>query len=319
MFVLVISWYNKDITELNWSNKKRALLIAGAVVFLVVLFLLKNGTLSKQNLTSALRGSDNASNTIILQDLINRDTDGDGVLDWEESLWGTDPTKKDTDDDGILDGVEIARLKSESVASKESNSTEEENLTKTDEFSRELFSTIATLNQAGEIDQATIDKLGSSLAEQIQNATPRKVFMSSDIKIINSNTNTDFLNYNSSLNQIYARYPMKTGAVAILQEFVNGDESTSSDTLSKLSPIIEQTGKIINELLKTSVPSELTQLHLDFINGLERVMENLSDLQLFDNDPIVAMGAISKYEENVATLDSAIEKLVNIIGKKLNN
>lgn len=36
------------------------------------------------------------------------DTDGDGLLDWEEALWGTDPKNKDTDRDGTSDGTEVS-------------------------------------------------------------------------------------------------------------------------------------------------------------------------------------------------------------------
>lgn len=35
------------------------------------------------------------------------DIDGDGLLDWEEALWGTDPLVADTDGDGTSDGVEV--------------------------------------------------------------------------------------------------------------------------------------------------------------------------------------------------------------------
>lgn len=36
------------------------------------------------------------------------DTDGDGLLDWEEALWGTDPNNPDADGDGTSDGAEVA-------------------------------------------------------------------------------------------------------------------------------------------------------------------------------------------------------------------
>ncbi|MCH7529851.1 hypothetical protein IIB50_01915 [Patescibacteria group bacterium] len=36
------------------------------------------------------------------------DSDDDGLKDWEEVLWGTDPFNPDTDNDGTDDGVEIA-------------------------------------------------------------------------------------------------------------------------------------------------------------------------------------------------------------------
>ena len=36
------------------------------------------------------------------------DSDNDGLKDWEETLWKTDPNNKDTDADGTTDGDEIA-------------------------------------------------------------------------------------------------------------------------------------------------------------------------------------------------------------------
>ncbi len=37
-----------------------------------------------------------------------KDSDGDGLLDWEEKIYGTDPQNPDTDGDGYKDGDEIA-------------------------------------------------------------------------------------------------------------------------------------------------------------------------------------------------------------------
>ncbi|MBI2639699.1 MAG: hypothetical protein HYW90_02285 [Candidatus Sungbacteria bacterium] len=40
-------------------------------------------------------------------ELLNRDTDNDGLKDWEEKIYGTDPENADTDGDGTPDGEEI--------------------------------------------------------------------------------------------------------------------------------------------------------------------------------------------------------------------
>ena len=37
----------------------------------------------------------------------NIDSDGDGLRDWEEEVWGTDPNKVDSDGDGVDDGQEV--------------------------------------------------------------------------------------------------------------------------------------------------------------------------------------------------------------------
>ena len=42
----------------------------------------------------------------------NSDVDCDGIPDWEEERFGTDPLKRDTDGDGIWDGIEVGRISS---------------------------------------------------------------------------------------------------------------------------------------------------------------------------------------------------------------
>jgi hypothetical protein len=37
------------------------------------------------------------------------DTDGDGLIKWQERLLGTNPQDPDTDDDGFSDGLECFR------------------------------------------------------------------------------------------------------------------------------------------------------------------------------------------------------------------
>ncbi|MDP2788696.1 MAG: hypothetical protein Q8O46_01410 [bacterium] len=262
---------------------------------------------------------------IKLGELVGKDTDLDGVLDWEEGLWGTDPTKKDTNADGVDDGAEIAKLKAEREASGEdqllgkTSQSGEETLTQTGKFSRELFSAVATLNQAGEVDQATADKLTSSLANQIKNATPRKVFLLSEIKIIPDNSTATAQKYITQIADIYKKHPAGESVIDILGEFVNDGENINVEALKKLDGAIEQTSLVLGELVKMNVPSEIAPLHLDLLNILEILMENLIDIQLFETDPVVAMGAFSKYEENTITLDNTLQKLGNAIKERLNN
>ncbi|MEX2052408.1 MAG: hypothetical protein WD991_01775, partial [Candidatus Paceibacterota bacterium] len=111
-------------------------MIAFAIAFVVVLFFLNNRDLFERKIKTdnglTYQGND------ILADLVGRDTDGDGISDWEESLWGTDPTKKDTDLNGVSDGDEIAELKRQAGMTGGENESQSD-LSQTDKFSRELF------------------------------------------------------------------------------------------------------------------------------------------------------------------------------------
>lgn len=249
---------------------------------------------------------------VLVGDLIKRDTDLDGVPDWEESLYGTDINKKDSNDDGIPDNAEIANKKT-------IEGTDEENLTETEKFSREFMATAVALSQTGGVDQDTADKLSDSLIAKMQDSVVRKIYLISDIKITEENSLKTFSTYNNELSSIFTKYQMKTSVLEILQEFIGDGENENAEALKKLDPVIKQTDTIIKVLVSTTTPQSLSQLHLELVNALERLLENLTDISLFDVDPIMSIGAISKYEENTTSLENAVLKLGAELKKKLGN
>jgi len=310
--------YNKTIIKLDWLKNKRTLLIAFAVVFVVSLFFIKIQSNFKNEGNQTALGIVYDSDKVV--DLINKDSDGDGVTDWEEGLWGTNPLSIDSNEDGVPDGVEISKMKLArgNVTIGTGNGEPEGGLTETDTFSRELFSTIATLNQVGEVNQETIEKLSDSLVSQVKNPVVRKIFLISDIKIIEDNSAQAFKNYNNALDNIFEKSPITGSVMDILERFVNDEEEVDLGVLSELDPIITQTTKFLDGIANINVPKDLSQFHLSVLNGLERIIENLNDIKLFDVDPIIAMGAVSKYQENLDLLGNAITALTNVLTQKLN-
>jgi len=230
-----------------------------------------------------------------------------------DGLYGLDPTKKETTP-GIPDSVAINKLKAKENDANQANvgtTQNEENLTQTDKFSRELFSSTAALNQSGAMDQTTADQLGSSLASKIQNTPVRKVFLLSDIKIINDNTPQAIKEYGNTAGGILKKYPIKTGVLPILQKFMN--DETNFAILLELDPITNQMNKIIEELVKMNVPQSISLLHLDFINSFQRIEENVEDMKLFEKDIIVALSGINQFEKNIAIESVAFDKLTSTI------
>ncbi len=294
--------------------------IAGAGVFLVALFLIKNTSLFKNEEVYGQADSQNGLtySKITIGELVEKDTDEDGIPDWEEGLYGTDPTKKETTQ-GVPDSTAIANLKASGENSSTGKNLGPENLTKTDQFSRDLFATVAATTQNGSLDQTTADQITSSLADKVQNSKPRKVYLLADIEITNDNSAQAVKKYNDALDNILIKYPVKGSALEILQRFVVDENNVDTTVLPELDPIIGQTNKIISALVKTNVPQYLAQQHLDFLNAMERVNENLSDIRLYDSDSIVALGGISQYDQNATDLASANNVLADAIQKKLNN
>lgn len=296
-------------------------MIAFATLFVLTVFWTKNGTLL--SFWENIRGKEAGQSGLeydneIIGDLVSRDRDADGVLDWEEALWGTDPDKKDTNGDGTLDDAEVQLLKQAAGMSTEIGESDE-NLTKTDQFSRELFATVTALDQNGAMDLTTIDKLSSSLAEKIKNSVPEKVFSISDLNVIQDDSIQAIKNYSAALDSINKKYPAKQTVLQILSKFTADENNVDSSVLSELTPIIDNTNKTITDMIKMSVPRSLAQIHLDILNALERSVENVRDIQLYDTDPIIALQGISQYDKNKDELQLVFSKLMDTISQKLNS
>jgi hypothetical protein len=304
------------------------------MVFIVVIFFIKTkleykaNLESSNNLNSGLNGEVNkdgltySSETI--GNLVSRDTDKDGIPDWEEGLWGTDPLKKETTP-GVPDSVAIEKLKNDKQIDQtlslpdENNSSSAENINKTEKLSRELISTVSALSQEGALDQDTIDRLTSTLADGIKNSPAEKVFSLSDLKVIKNNNTESIKNYSLAMDNIYKKQASLPTVIDVLGEFAPDENTINIDALKKLDPIITDTQLKIKKLTTISIPSSIAPEHLEVVNSLQRLLENMQNIQLYETDTVVALGAISKYEENTTLLENAFKKLGDMVNTKLSN
>lgn len=76
-----------------------------SVVLLVLVFLFFSLSLAKQIIRPQNVRVAEEQKKILATSV--EDTDQDGLLDWEERLWGTDINNTDTDQDGVSDGEEV--------------------------------------------------------------------------------------------------------------------------------------------------------------------------------------------------------------------
>jgi hypothetical protein len=297
-----------------------------AIIFIVVLFFLRNknwfqNTVKYFGVKQETGLTYNANDTVA--DLINKSTTGDGIPDWEKVLLGLDPTKTENVP-GVPDSVTIQKMMQANQGNAQT-STDNASLSQTDKVSREFFATVASLEQSGAIDangnmdQATQDQLTNSLINNIQNSPQRKIYALSDIKITNDNSVTAVRKYNTILNNLSPTNPTESNVPEILQKFAPDDtgNNTNPAVLSQLTPIITKLAAFESGMIATQVPQSLASLHLDAINSIEAVIENLSDLQEYSTDPIIAFSGMSKYQQDSDTMASNLTSLANAITQKL--
>ena len=129
--------FNKEKYQRYLPSKKFTIITSIIVVLAVIIFIIFFMSSSGENFIKR-----NEKNTTTLKvenqtisDLIQKDSDGDSIPDWEETLWGTDPNKKMTFND-MPDATYVENKKKELKIEQSVNETK---LTETDKFAREFF------------------------------------------------------------------------------------------------------------------------------------------------------------------------------------
>lgn len=288
-----------------------------AIFFLCTLYVVKNGLPWSGSAVYQREGELEFTNALV-EDVLKKDLDGDGVLDWEEALLGLDPSKTETTP-GTPDITVANKLRAETTDQQGESLLEEKNLTETDKFARELFSTVTALEQSGSLDQATAEKIVSSLSNSIQNSSQKKIYTMADIKISGDNSPKAIATYNIVSDNIYTEYELNYSAMDVFQKFIGDGTNIDIDALADLDPIIKKLDAIINAMLKIDTPRAIALEHLNLINATQKVVENLSNVKLYENDSLIALGAIVQYEQNVTALGESLNDLGKVILKQLNN
>lgn len=290
------------------------LLIAGGIFIF-----LKNGTVKTENDKSS--GKTLTQKTEIEKtktEEINRDSDNDGLKDWEEVLWKTNPQNPDTDNDGTKDGQEIKENRnplakgpddqlSKVPGTNGENSilSPESPLTLTEVMGRQFLSEYLSLKdeKGGEISEADKNALLESFmggfgqlaaSENLENKGGR--YTESDVKLANDSSENSIREYGNGLALILKKYfdPIPEDEVTVLKRAV---ALQSEKELKKLKPLADAYRDSAKEALSLKAPPNYADFHLAIVNEFDNIAKELDTLGKTFEDPAGAMLAMKQYQE----------------------
>ncbi len=252
----------------------------------------------------------------------DKDSDSDGLKDWEEALWHTDPHNPDTDGDGTSDGDEVKQGRNPLVAGPHDKVTIDTTIkisgtdantniaeTETDTMARDLFTQYMELKKAGTpIDEKTQTILITNLLQNKSLQNTHKTYTSSDIKNITTNTATAMRNYGNRLGRILVADSPKASQneiVIIEKALTSGNQSD----IQQLNPIINGYNTIITNLISVTVPKNALTLHIHLINDISRVRDDIQDMSTTFNDPVKALLSMNDYRQSVSSLVSDLTQI----------
>lgn len=255
----------------------------------------------------------------------DKDSDNDGLKDWEETLWKTDPNNPDTDGDGTLDGDEINQgrnplkpgpddlySKNYSFAADKTNSNSAEQLSVTAKLSRDFLSQYlaAKALNGGKLDESTKENLINSFSSNIDLSISSRIHNLSDFKISSDNSKEAIRNYGNQLGAIIKKYSEPAPEMELIV-FKRAIESNDQAELKKLDKNINAYDNMTKEFVNLTIPSSAQEIHLNLVNSFAYIKEIISNLQNFFQDPVGSLAALKQYQDASKTMSDTLTSIDN--------
>jgi len=301
-------------------SKKFTLILSISIVLVIIIFVIFFMPSSGKNFTVIGNKKQNTALKIgnqTLSDLIKKDSDGDGVPDWEENLWGTDKNKKRTFNN-IPDAVYIANKKKELNIKQDVNTKK---LTETERFAREFFTGYNALKASGQVDKNTIDNFSKTLGEKIVNQNLVNRYKETDIKISAKDNSTTRQEYYQKIKKLFKSYQ----SVGMGDEIGIISNELLSQSANKIKNKTNQNNKLLNianayqnfakKIMEMNVPQSLAQYHLQIANDSNNTGLSILNMEKVIKDPIVGLSGLSQYQKYSNNLVKAVSDLETFLSK----
>ena len=298
--------------------------IFGAVVFVGVFGIIAYPHISK--ISTLFSGAPTENNQIDLvpldETLLARDgeffaregtdSDRDGLRDWEESLWGTDPNNPDTDGDGTEDGIEVNKGRNPLVpgpsdlivsgstadfllAQRSSSGPQPGNVS--DVLSQGLFTTyvgakegnLSNTEQADKINSIATDALGSVKFQDFYTEKSFTTSPATDLGAIKKYGNELALAQVNLLDALSKAAP------------------EGSTQYTYLSVIYSGHTKVLSGFSK--IPETLLETHIAITNNFANLASALYSIEEYETDPAKALFSLQQYDEIRKNVEGLISPL----------
>lgn len=281
-----------------------ALIISGAVIVAGVLI----------TLDAPIRVTEKAvasPTNEIARSVAETDSDGDGLFDWEESLWGTDPQKVDSDGDGVLDGDQIRGRAQAQIAEGNFGLPASAPETYTETFAREFFGSYLELRSKGinPTTQQAISELLRTLPTYL-NPEYGKGVSQGALNVVEG-TPDAYRNYFAGLeNIILTPTPegLEEGELVILEKALRLQSETE---LAKLDRIAEAYRASERALIALPVPNTLVVEHQNLIRGVQTLGIQIDQFSEVYKDPLVTIGTLEAYQNGADQMLGSIVDLLD--------
>ncbi len=302
-----------SLSTVTYSTRTIGIIVAstialGSIVFAVLI----SGPLPFRTATA-----DAESTHELLVSYAAKDTDTDGLPDWQEALYGTDPNNPHSVNQAVTDGEAVAQglvkpkfanATTTPVDAASVPGTAVEDNTVTGSFARTLFGQYLLQHQG---KNPTPEEIATFVEQGVAdfNATHAipNSFNQGQVRV--SGTGPDALMaYAASAEAVFAKNAAKTdkNEVEYLSDAILKNDPVAVAQLSKIGASYSATAKAY---IAISAPKELAAPHLALANALAHVGSDITDMANISKDPLRGYVGLANYGNDGPALLTALTAL----------
>jgi len=299
-------------------SKKFTYLLAVIIILGLISFTISSLFFGKNSYVAQRKEAKLQNQKITLNNLLQKDTDGDRVMDWEEALWGTDPNKEKTFND-TSDANYIKQKRGDLNLSENTSTQGNDTITETDKFAQQFFASLTAMKQTGGIDQNSIKNVSTALGQNIVDPTLIDQYTQGEIKIALNDGPNEQKTYYTEAKKLFETYKNEglgdelEIVGTIVSSGTTGNEQGSAERLTKISDAYQGFAK---KMIELKVPASLAQYHSLIINSANNTGISVRSMTKIINDPIIGLSGLSQYQKYN---DDLITSVINLEKKLSDN
>lgn len=257
----------------------------------------------------------------LLKAYATKDSDADGLPDWQESLYGTDPANPESVQAGLLDGeaVQQGLVKPKFASAAQPSDTGSGSIdsgvaddTITAQFGRTFFyeylTTYAgTANLSDEQLNAFTEK---AVAKLVAEHPYIPAFTTGKVTVAGSGAQA-LIAYSVAAEKVFAKVsiPSDKDALGYMDDYVQRNDPQGLVQVRKIAKAYDA---LADAYVAVPVSGEAAGAHLAVANAYQRVSDVIADLGTADTDPLRALLGLMLYQDAADALATSLASLSKV-------
>ena len=286
-------------------SKKFISILLIIVIFIALFFAIKGSILLiRKNKVAKQNGE---ITEVTVGSVIQKDSNNNGIADWEEYLWGLNPSKNGPENKELI----LSKKKTLTDNGLITMSDDSKDISDNEILSREFFATIMSLQQTGDLNEESIKSVSNAIGQKIEVMAIPNIYTENMLTIKADSLDAKVEYFGEFMNLVDKYKDRDIGKeLTLISQGIGNNDQQALYAATTVSDAYRDFGR---ELIKIPVPKSASMFHLSLANNYEKTAQSIEGLTKVLTDPITGMRAIISYKKYNDALLSDIDKLSQVL------